>query len=165
MNQRLRPRYADKTSTQTLREGLEEYYALNPNITDPRQLPPEFAKILLAHDVSHIVYGCDTGMYDELKLLPLTWWTSNYKFRNHLQTLKDPNISPAIRVISIRIWVATFLKCHPHRGKVLMTHFGIICSEAMCHLNTEFSLAREIQRCGHRITVFGKVGFWSKRGI
>lgn len=99
MNQRLRPRYTNKTSTQTLREGLEEYYALNPNITDPRELPPDFAKILLAHDVSHIVYGCDTGMYDELKLLPLTWWTSNYKFHNHLQTLKDPNISPAIRVM------------------------------------------------------------------
>lgn len=72
---------------------------MNPNITDPRALPPEFAKILLAHDVSHIIFGCDTGMYDELKILPLTWWASNYKFRDHLRTLKDPTISPAIRVM------------------------------------------------------------------
>ena len=99
MSQSPRPHYTDKTSTQTLREGLEEYYALNPNITDPRELPPDFAKILLAHDVSHIVYGCDTGMYDELKILPLTWWTSNYKFRDHLNTIKDPSIRPAIRVM------------------------------------------------------------------
>ncbi|OKH54958.1 hypothetical protein NIES2101_05160 [Calothrix sp. HK-06] len=94
-----RPSYMNKNSTLTLSEGLEEYYALNPNVTDPRKLPPDFAKILLAHDVSHVIYGCDTGMYDELKILPLTWWTSNYKFRDHLRTLKDPTISPAIRIM------------------------------------------------------------------
>ncbi len=99
MSQRPRPHYTDKNSTQTVREGLEEYYAENPNVTNPRELPPEFAKILLAHDVSHIVYGCDTDMYDELKLLPLTWWTSNYKFRDHLRTIQDPTISPAIGVM------------------------------------------------------------------
>lgn len=97
MNQH--PSYMDKNSTLTLQEGLEEYYALNPSVTDPRKLPPDFAKILLAHDVSHVIYGCDTGMYDELKILPLTWWTSNYKFSDHLRTLKDPTISPAIRVM------------------------------------------------------------------
>jgi hypothetical protein len=78
---------------------LEEYYAVNARITDPRSLQLEFAKILLAHDVSHVIYGCDTNMYDELKILPLTWWTSNYKFRDHLRTLKDPSISPAIKVM------------------------------------------------------------------
>lgn len=99
MSQCPRPRYKDKLSTQTLQQGLEEYYAVNPNLTDPRKLPPEFAQILLAHDVSHIIYGCDTGMYDELKLLPLIWWTSDYKFTDHLRTIQDPTINPAIRVM------------------------------------------------------------------
>ncbi|WGV28105.1 hypothetical protein [Halotia branconii] len=94
-----RPFYTNKHSTQTLQQGLDEYYAVNPNLTNPQKLPPEFAKILLAHDVSHIIYGCDTGMYDELKLLPLIWWTSDYKFRDHLSTLQDSTISPAIRVM------------------------------------------------------------------
>ncbi|OUL33781.1 hypothetical protein BV372_15510 [Nostoc sp. T09] len=94
-----RPLYKDKHSTQTLQQGLNEYYAVNPNVTNPQELLPEFARILLAHDASHVIYGCDTGMYDELKLLPLIWWTSDYKFRDHLQTLKDPTISPAIRIM------------------------------------------------------------------
>ncbi|MGI8420593.1 MAG: hypothetical protein ACR2LN_08220 [Candidatus Levyibacteriota bacterium] len=94
-----RPFYTNKHSTQTLQQGLDEYYAVNPNLTNPKKLPPEFAKILLAHDVSHIIYGCDTGMYDELKLLPLIWWTSDYKFRDHLSTLQDSTISPVIRVM------------------------------------------------------------------
>jgi ubiquinone biosynthesis protein Coq4 len=99
MSNQLGHHYTHKSTLLTLREGLETYYAENPNITDPRQQPPKFAKILLAHDVSHVVYGCDTGMYDELKLLPLIWWTSNYRFRDHLQTLQDPMIAPAIRVM------------------------------------------------------------------
>jgi hypothetical protein len=67
------PRYLDKNSIQTLREGLAEYYALNSHVTSPETQPPEFAQILLAHDVGHVIYGCDTGMYDELKILPLFW--------------------------------------------------------------------------------------------
>jgi len=93
------PRYLDRASTQTLREGLDEYYAAYPQLTDPRQLSQAFAQILLAHDVSHVIYGCDTGMYDELKLLPLTWWTSDYHFSDHLQTLRNPAIAPAIKIM------------------------------------------------------------------
>jgi hypothetical protein len=89
------PRYMDKTSVQTLREGLAEYYVLNPHVTPPETQPPEFAKILLAHDVGHVIYGCDTGMYDELKILPLFWWTSECTFAAYLQ-MKD---SPAVDVM------------------------------------------------------------------
>ncbi len=94
-----RPRYTDKNSTQTLREGLAEYFAVNPNITNPADLPLEFAKILLAHDVTHIILGLDTGMYDELKLLPLCFRTSNYKFRDYLSTVRNPQIRPAIKIM------------------------------------------------------------------
>ena len=81
-----------KHSTQTLREGLAEYYAANPHVTDPATQPEDFAAILRAHDVGHVIYGCDTGMYDELKILPLFWWTSECTFRTYLQ-MKD---SPAV---------------------------------------------------------------------
>lgn len=89
------PRYTNKTSTQTWREGLAEYYAVNPHITPPETQPLEFGKILLAHDVGHVIYGCDTGMYDELKILPLFWWTSECTFQTYLK-MKD---SPAVDVM------------------------------------------------------------------
>jgi hypothetical protein len=89
------PHYVDKASTQTLREGLAEYYDLNPNVTQPETQPAEFAKILLAHDVLHVIYGLDTGMYDELKLLPISWWTSECTFKTYLK-MKD---SPAVDVM------------------------------------------------------------------
>jgi hypothetical protein len=90
-----KPSYINKQSTQTLREGLVEYYALNPHITPPATQPAEFSKILAAHDLVHVIYGLDTGMYDELKLLPLSWWTSECTFKTYLQ-MKD---SPAVDVM------------------------------------------------------------------
>ena len=90
MNKRPRPNYTNKYSNQTLQQGLEEYYEINSSITDPRELPPEFAQILLAHDISHVVLGCDTNMYDEIKLLPLGFWTSDFKFGDYIRTRKNP---------------------------------------------------------------------------
>lgn len=87
-----RPRYTDKNSTQTFHEGLEEYYAVNSDFTHPNKMPPDFAKIMLAHDASHVIYGCDTDMYDELKILPLTFWTSDFKFRDYLRERKNPAV-------------------------------------------------------------------------
>lgn len=87
-----RPHYMERNSTQTLREGLEEYYRLNPHITPPSTQPPEFAKILLAHDVGHVIYGCDTGMYDELKILPLFWWTSECTFKRFREMRNTPAV-------------------------------------------------------------------------
>lgn len=87
-----RPNYTDKNSTQTVKEGLEEYYQINPDITNPNTQPDDFGKILLAHDVGHIIYGCDTDMYDELKLLPLSWWTSECTFQEYLKMRKNPAV-------------------------------------------------------------------------
>lgn len=99
MNHCSRPQYCNKHSTQTLQQGLEEYYDTNPSITNPQDLSPEFAQILLAHDVSHVVLGCDTDMYDEIKLLPLSFWTSDFKFGDYIRTRKEPKIKPAIDIM------------------------------------------------------------------
>lgn len=82
----------NKNSTQTLREGLEEYYKLNSHITDPTTQPSNFAKILLAHDVGHVIYGCDTGMYDELKILVLFWRTSECTFERFREMRNTPAV-------------------------------------------------------------------------
>lgn len=85
-----RPRYTNKNSSQTLQEGLEEYYKINSDLTNPHTQPSDFSEILLAHDVGHIIYGCDTDMYDELKLLPLFWWTSECTFQEYLKMRDNP---------------------------------------------------------------------------
>lgn len=88
-----KPCYMDKHSPQSLREGLTEYYTRNPHVTDPARQPSDFAKILRAHDVGHVIYGCDTGMYDELKILPLFWWTSECTFQMYLKMKNSPAVA------------------------------------------------------------------------
>ena len=87
-----RPKYTNKYSTQTVQQGLEEYYKINSDLTKPNTQPDDFGKILLAHDVGHIIYGCDIDMYDELKLLPLSWWTSECTFTEYLKMRKNPAV-------------------------------------------------------------------------
>ena len=99
MNKRSCPQYINKHSTQTLRQGLAEYYKINSSVTNPKELPPEFARILSAHDASHVVLACDTNMYDEIKLLPLSFWTSDFKFKDYLNTRKDPKMRSAIDIM------------------------------------------------------------------
>lgn len=71
---------------------MEEYFAVNSDLTDPNTQPSDFGKILLAHDVGHIIYACDTNMYDELKLLALSWWTNECTFQEYLKMRKNPAV-------------------------------------------------------------------------
>ncbi|WP_245562087.1 hypothetical protein [Stanieria cyanosphaera] len=38
-------------------------------------------------------------MYDEIKILPLSFWTSDFKFGDFIRTRKDPKIRPAIDIM------------------------------------------------------------------
>ncbi len=87
-----KPSYMEKNSTQTLQEGLDEYYQFNPHVTDPATQPSDFGRILRAHDVGHVIYSCDTGMHDELKILPLFWWTSECTFQTYLKMKNSPAV-------------------------------------------------------------------------
>lgn len=59
-------RYQAQDSTQTLAEGLAEYYAHNgARVTPPASLPPESAALFRNHDVCHVVFGLDTTLADE----------------------------------------------------------------------------------------------------
>jgi len=52
-------------STQTLAEALAEYYRANPALKRGDALSPEAREFFRAHDVIHIVYGCNTSMPEE----------------------------------------------------------------------------------------------------
>jgi hypothetical protein len=156
-----RPRYADQTSTQTLREGLKEYYALNPHLTPPETQPPEFAKILRAHDVGHVIYGCDTGMYDELKILPLFWWTSECTFQRFREMrmnnaavidvmyndlIRDKGrlwlYSSILKVLPLLIpeLVSLWFKTRNHRKRVPFLEFEALLDHSLLEIRQEYNL-------------------------
>lgn len=60
--------YQRQDSTQTLREGIAEYYRSDPRLLAPRDLPDQVRRSLLAHDAAHVVFGCDTSARGEIAL-------------------------------------------------------------------------------------------------
>jgi hypothetical protein len=159
-----RPHYTDKNSTQTLREGLTEYYAFNPHVTKPETQPPEFAKILLAHDVGHVIYGCDTGMYDELKILPLFWWTSECTFQTYLKMKNTPAVDvmydDMIREKGV-LWlygavlkvlpplvpelISIWLKTRKRQNRVPFLEFEPLLDRSLLDIRQQFSLLQFIK--------------------
>jgi hypothetical protein len=61
-----RHRFESQGSSQTLAEGLVEYFAANPLLKrDDDLLSPEAKQFFRSHDVVHVLYGCGTTMPDE----------------------------------------------------------------------------------------------------
>ena len=59
-------RYQEQDSTETLREGLAEYYAANSGIViRPADLPAESSALFRSHDLCHVIFGLDTSLGDE----------------------------------------------------------------------------------------------------
>src|SRR5690348_6351783 len=58
--------YQKPRSNQTLAEGLREYYARNQNLYEADALNATKRDLFVNHDVSHVVFGCDTTRDDEI---------------------------------------------------------------------------------------------------
>jgi hypothetical protein len=65
-NPRRTLRYQSPQSTQTLADGLAEYYAANEGIVvRPSELPPASAQLFRSHDLCHVIFGLSTNLVDE----------------------------------------------------------------------------------------------------
>lgn len=60
------PRYQEQNSPLTLRQGLAEYYASNPNLINTDEASTaEIGDYIRNHDVTHVVFGTTTTLADE----------------------------------------------------------------------------------------------------
>ena len=61
------------TRSQTLRQGLERYYAENPDFVRDRDLQVGWINVpwrdLQRHDIMHVVTGYSTAIDDEMRLI------------------------------------------------------------------------------------------------
>ena len=57
--------YQKQDSSQTLSEGMAEYFAANKQHFKTRVLTPEANEFFRCHDASHVVFGCDISLDDE----------------------------------------------------------------------------------------------------
>jgi len=86
-------RYTSQTSSQTLREGLAEYYERNPALLDPAHMTQEAAELFQQHDAAHVVFGCDTSLRGETLIDTWTIFGSTLGLRGYLAYLRLPQVN------------------------------------------------------------------------
>lgn len=81
--------YQQPDSTQTLREGLAEYHAVNPDLFSPEELAKDenlgdLGTFFAAHDACHVLFGLDTSLPDEALADTWTLFGTDAKWRQLL---------------------------------------------------------------------------------
>lgn len=92
-SQRTSLAYKQRDAEMTLGDGLVEYYAQLSGLTEPSALPEKEAAFFRAHDVSHVVFGCDTSPIEELWIGAWTWAGTNAGMRDILRYARSREVS------------------------------------------------------------------------
>ena len=106
-------RYASQASSQSLREGLAEYYERNPALLDPAQLDAASAELFRQHDAAHVVFGCDTSLRGETLVDTWTLFGSTLGLRGYLAYLRLPEVNQVFAEAGARRIASELLRCLP----------------------------------------------------
>ncbi|MEM6993358.1 MAG: hypothetical protein AAF721_22790 [Myxococcota bacterium] len=69
----------------TLREGLAEYYQVNPGLSEPSKITNrKSATYFHNHDTTHVVFGTHTGLLDEAVNDYLTFFCVDIRARDYI---------------------------------------------------------------------------------
>ena len=112
--------YQQQDSSQTLQEGLEEYYASIPGLMIPDDTNEKTAQMLTLHDVTHVIFGCSTSIEDEFLCDSWTLMGSNLSFSKYLEYMKYPETQQMFKEIGYFkvIWIG--IKTLPEIIKVYL---------------------------------------------
>jgi len=107
------PRYARQESEQTLREGLEEYYSLNPDLLNPENMSEDAAILFRRHDVTHVIFGCDTSLRGETLVDTWTIFGTTAGLSGYLQYFKYPQVNAIFSEVGLLRTGVEFLRTFP----------------------------------------------------
>lgn len=113
--------YCESVLSLTLGEALRRHYLLNPHFTvwsDYRS--PIAKKLVKAHDISHLVFGCDTSLMGEMRV---QLWTKfavqKFGFKESLTYARDKEAKVLLKnPVGYRAMFLFFIKNIAQVGKV-----------------------------------------------
>ena len=111
--------YVEEGSTQSLGEGLAEYYAAN-SLLDPSALPEEVGDLFRQHDAGHVIFGCDISLRGETLIDTWTILATTAGVRGYLEYLRHPQVTEIFSDAGYGRIVLEFIRCLPDFGRVLV---------------------------------------------
>ncbi len=106
-----RLKYLEEGSTQSLREGIAEYYAHNSELLDPSRLPRDAAELFRQHDAGHVIFGCDTSLRGETLIDTWTVFATTAGLRGYLKYFKYPQVNQIFAETGYWRIVLEFVRC------------------------------------------------------
>ena len=91
--------YQKQEVTLFLRAGLEEYRAGLTGLLDESELPSRAARFFHAHDICHVVFGCDTLIAQEAMADTWSVFGTSLGFGAYLDYLRLPQTNNIFRQI------------------------------------------------------------------
>lgn len=82
--------YQRQDSTLTLREGLEAYFAENPQLLDPDTIEGKAAELFRCHDAVHVVFGTNTEIRQEAMTDTWSMFGTDIPWREFIAYLNEP---------------------------------------------------------------------------
>ncbi len=90
-------RYQEQDSLQTLEEGLTEYYSSFSGLITEENTSSEVANLFRLHDVTHVVFGCDTSIKEETLTDAWTIFGSTVTLAEYMEYLKYPETTQVFK--------------------------------------------------------------------
>lgn len=108
----------------TLRQGLEKFYSeYERHLSHTKNdIPHEVKTFFQAHDVAHVLFGCDISLFGEGAVKIWTIFGTTLGFRNHIKQYRKANAYELSRNFSIVHSVGDFFK--------LMLYFPLLIIRA-----------------------------------
>ena len=112
--------YVIQDSSQTLREAIAEYYARNPGLLDPDDMPDDAGRLFREHDAGHVVFGCDTSLRGETLIDTWTVLGSSAGLRGYVEYFKYPQVNQVFAQVGYVRIALEFLHCLPDVLRVIV---------------------------------------------
>lgn len=107
--------YQKQDSSQTLSAGIAEYFAANMEHLETRVLTPEANEFFRCHDASHVVFGCDISLSDELvvKISSVFGTTVGWKVLKGYRLAESKEVYEALQFVDVARTVVSSLYLVP----------------------------------------------------
>lgn len=113
-------KYQHPDSTQTLAEGLAEYYASRDDLVSGRGLSDEAREFFRCHDAAHVVFGCSTTLTNEAMVKIWSFFGTTAGFGRLLRDYRSPESQEIYQDIPWRDVPGTALRSLLNLPRVLL---------------------------------------------
>jgi hypothetical protein len=112
--------YQEQEAALSLQAGLEEYRSGFTGLLDESELPSRAARFFRAHDICHVVFGCDTSVPQEAMADTWSVFGTSLGFEAYLDYLRLPQANNIFRQVGYGRTAWETLRVSPRLVRVMI---------------------------------------------